>query len=136
MWKKLKWWFLTKCYMQPDVALGWHDNLACAAMDEGASWWRAQKIAARFMKTAFDVDTSCVLDNRPPFSPRDRHSFDHNCSEANRIADFGTPEFIRMYYAESTDKVMYWSATPTGLFAYVNSQLHTGEKITQFGSIR
>jgi len=41
-----------------DYARGWHDNLACCAMDEGVGWEMAQAIAARFMRLAFDVDTS------------------------------------------------------------------------------
>lgn len=38
-------------------AQGWHDNLACAAMDEGVDSPTAQKIATRFMKNCFNVNT-------------------------------------------------------------------------------
>lgn len=38
-------------------ARSWHDSLACCAMDEGVSHEVANKIAARFMKMAFDVMT-------------------------------------------------------------------------------
>lgn len=41
-----------------DYAGGWHDNLACAAMDEGVDSPTANKIATRFMKNCFDVVTA------------------------------------------------------------------------------
>lgn len=39
-------------------AWSWHCNLACMAMDAGASPISANERAASFMMTAFDVDTS------------------------------------------------------------------------------
>lgn len=41
-----------------EYARGWHDNLASCAMDEGVGWEMANRIAARFMRSAFDVDTA------------------------------------------------------------------------------
>ena len=41
----------------PDYAWGWHCNLACAAIDEGADQAAANRIAARFMRAAFSVET-------------------------------------------------------------------------------
>lgn len=41
----------------PDYARGWHDNIACAAMDENVSHAIANRIAARFMFNAFGVKT-------------------------------------------------------------------------------
>ncbi len=38
-------------------ALTWHCNIAVAAIDEGVDHKTAQKIAARFMGWAFQVDT-------------------------------------------------------------------------------
>lgn len=40
-----------------ELAGGWHDNLACAALDEGIDSVTANKIATRFMKNCFGVDT-------------------------------------------------------------------------------
>ena len=38
-------------------AQGWHDNLACAAIDEGVDSSTAQRIATRFMYNCFTVRT-------------------------------------------------------------------------------
>lgn len=42
-------------------AIGWHANIAMSAYDEGVSYETSQKIAARFMKIAFDVDVSAKV---------------------------------------------------------------------------
>lgn len=42
----------------PGYAWSWHCNVTCCAMDEGVEHDAANRIAARFMKLAFDVDTS------------------------------------------------------------------------------
>lgn len=44
--------------VDPDLAWTWHCNIACCAMDEGMDHDKAQRVAERFMKLAFDVDTS------------------------------------------------------------------------------
>jgi len=46
--------------MQKDhsYAWSWHCNIAMSAFDEGVDHSTANKIAARFMKLCFDVDTS------------------------------------------------------------------------------
>ena len=41
-----------------DLAWGWHCNMAMAAFDEGLEHGAANRAAARFMKTAFEVNTS------------------------------------------------------------------------------
>ena len=40
----------------PSLAWSWHSNIAMASYDEGLSHEKANKAAARFMKSAFDVD--------------------------------------------------------------------------------
>ena len=50
--------------IDPELAWGWHCNVAIASQDEGMSHEAANRAAARFMKMAFDVDTS-----RPPIRP-------------------------------------------------------------------
>jgi len=47
-----------------DYAWSWHCNVACAAMDEGVDHKTAQKIAARFMGWAFQVDTERLVQGR------------------------------------------------------------------------
>ena len=42
----------------PHFAWTWHCNIAMAAYDEGVEFERAQEVAARVMRLAFDVDTS------------------------------------------------------------------------------
>lgn len=42
----------------PGYAWAWHCNMACSIMDEGVSHDISNRAAARFMKLAFDVDTS------------------------------------------------------------------------------
>lgn len=42
----------------PDYAHSWHCNIACMAMDAGATHEIANEGASRFMKLAFDVETS------------------------------------------------------------------------------
>lgn len=49
----------------PDYARGWHDNLACAAMDEGISHQTANPIAARFMFNTFGVRTGNHVGIKP-----------------------------------------------------------------------
>ena len=44
-----------------ECAWSWHCNIVCCAMDEGVEHGTANRIAGRFMKLAFGVDTS-----RPP----------------------------------------------------------------------
>lgn len=39
-------------------AWSWHCNLACSMMDTGITRDKVNKAAARFMRTAFGVDTS------------------------------------------------------------------------------
>lgn len=41
----------------PEYARGWHDNIACAAIDEGVKREAANRIAARFMYNCFRVRT-------------------------------------------------------------------------------
>ena len=41
-----------------DYARTWHDNVACMVMDAGVSHSVANDAATRFMKLAFDVETS------------------------------------------------------------------------------
>lgn len=41
----------------PAYAHAWHCNVACAAMDEGVEWEKAQRIATRVMRLAFSVHT-------------------------------------------------------------------------------
>jgi len=41
----------------PEYLAVWHDNLACAAVDEGVSWDVANLIAKRFLKNLFDIDS-------------------------------------------------------------------------------
>jgi len=41
----------------PDWAWLYHCTIACAAMDEGMRPPAANRVAARFMKAAFDIDT-------------------------------------------------------------------------------
>jgi hypothetical protein len=69
----------------PDYAWSWHCNLACSMMNEGILHEVANRAAARFMETAFGVDTSqnehfnemfaarpndsqATSNSRPPFS--------------------------------------------------------------------
>jgi hypothetical protein len=47
----------------PDYAHSWHCNIACMAMDAGASHEVANEGASRFMKLAFDVVTSDSISN-------------------------------------------------------------------------
>lgn len=42
----------------PDFAWTWHCNIACVAMDEGVNASTANLLAARFMMSAFEVDTA------------------------------------------------------------------------------
>lgn len=41
----------------PHYAHSWHCNIASCARDEGVPWAKAQDIASRFMKLAFDAVT-------------------------------------------------------------------------------
>ena len=42
----------------PEYAWGWHCNLAMASYDEGLKHKEANQAAARFMRSAFDIDTT------------------------------------------------------------------------------
>lgn len=50
----------TKEAMKDDIeyAWGWHCNIAVSAMDEGLDHSASNRAAARFMKNAFDIDTT------------------------------------------------------------------------------
>jgi dihydroorotate dehydrogenase len=53
---------LTKMIQQDTgYAWTWHCNISCCAMDEGMEHASANKVAARFMKLAFDVDTTPLI---------------------------------------------------------------------------
>ena len=41
-----------------EYAWGWHYNIAMSFYDEGANHEQANKAASRFMKIAFDIDTT------------------------------------------------------------------------------
>lgn len=41
-----------------DYAWTWHCNIAVCAMDEGLNHAASNRAAARFMKLAFDIDTT------------------------------------------------------------------------------
>ena len=53
-----------RCHLQsdPDYAWSWHCNIAMAAVDEGLDHDSAQLAAARFMRSAFSIDTL-----KPPY---------------------------------------------------------------------
>lgn len=42
----------------PEYAWSWHCNIAMAALDEGLEHKKANQAAARFMRNAFDIDTT------------------------------------------------------------------------------
>lgn len=44
----------------PEYAWSWHCNIACSSLDEGLDIAASNRAAARFMKTAFGVDTSKI----------------------------------------------------------------------------
>lgn len=49
--------FRTALQADAEYARGWHDNLACAAMDENIGHEAANRIASRFMFNAFGIKT-------------------------------------------------------------------------------
>lgn len=46
----------TEMKKTPDLAWGWHCNIACASQDQGLSHEASNKAAANFMKSAFEVE--------------------------------------------------------------------------------
>ena len=60
MWENINAFDTLKKSMQEDesYAWSWHCNIAMSAFDEGVSHEISNKIAARFMKLCFDVDTT------------------------------------------------------------------------------
>ena len=40
----------------PEYAWSWHCNITMAAFDEGLSISKANRVSARFMRNAFDID--------------------------------------------------------------------------------
>lgn len=53
----------------PDYARGWHCNIACMAQDAGVSHEISNQAASRFMKLAFNVETSDIM-GRPETANR------------------------------------------------------------------
>lgn len=53
----------------PEYAWGWHCVLACCAMDEGVDHTTANRIAGRFMSTAFEFDSAGVFPDRMRWTP-------------------------------------------------------------------
>lgn len=57
------WWLSRAMRKDIDYAWSWHCNIAMVAQDAGAPWEEANKRTSDFMKRAFGVDTTLMVDS-------------------------------------------------------------------------